>query len=49
MKKFDRRKFGEFTLFENLAKRISRSIKRLLIVSTNLEVIVSRIMDNSPN
>ena len=33
-------KFGELTLFEHLAKKvwlISRSAKRLLIVSTNLD------------
>ena len=35
-----RGKFGEFALFESLAKkfwRISKSAKRLLIVSTNLD------------
>ena len=51
-------KFGKLTLFKNLAKkvwRINRSANEFLIVSTNLDgfiwriVVIWRIMDNLPN
>jgi len=45
-------KFGEFTRFEHLAKKVwqmNRFSQKVIIVSRNLMVLVWQIKDDSPN